>query len=502
MGGHALQFITMIEPPIHRLPTPSLLIGSQHITDATGGAHDHIYAATGRATLTVPLAGLREIDAAAHEAGEALRHWRELPSAKRGRILHSVGEALALHRDDLAAIQTIETGMPIAFSSAATESAANYFFYNSGWADKISGDVVSPDATTFDYTMEHPYGVIGAIIPWNASVVAASQVLAPILAAGNTVVLKPSELAPYSSLRLAELALDAGLPAGVVNVVTGGASAGAALVRHPRISKIHFTGSRDTARDVLAAAAENIVPVCLELGGKSPLLVFADADLMAAAEQSMSAMAGLSGQGCALPTRVLVQQEIYDRFLTILKGLLRRLVVGDPLDGATHIGPLISDSACDRVMAVINRAKARTSGKVIAGGTRLKDKFADGYFVAPTIFADVAAESDLAQEEIFGPVLSVMSFADDADAIRMANDNPYGLAAYVFTEDLRRAHRVSAALDAGTVWINGMDGLDPAMPFGGWKQSGYGRLGGSAGIREFTRSKNISMLLGTGRRIK
>lgn len=486
----------MLEPPINQLPVPDLIIGSARLSDASGGERDHIYAATGRVTRSFPLAGALEVDAAVREARAALSHWRMMPGRERARLLRALGEAVLSHAEELAAIQTIETGAPISFSNGFPEVAASHFLYNAGWADKVGGEVVPVGTSAFDYTMEEPYGVVGAIIPWNASLIAASQVLAPILTPGNTVVMKPPELAPFASLRLAELALEAGLPPGVINVVTGGAEAGESLVRHPGVSKIHFTGSRETARQVLAAAAENIVPVCLELGGKSPLLVFSDADLMDAARQAMGAVVGLSGQGCALPTRVLVEKEVYSRLLVILKGLLRRVAVGDPLEPGTQMGPLVSAQACERVLAVIERARQEQDGNLLAGGTRMDGPFGDGYFIAPTIFSDVAEESALARDEIFGPVLSVMSFEREEDAIRMANSNPYGLAAYVFTNDLRRAHRVGAALEAGTVWINGMDQMEPSMPFGGYKQSGYGRLGGRAGIREFTRSKNVWLPVG------
>jgi acyl-CoA reductase-like NAD-dependent aldehyde dehydrogenase len=373
--------------------------------------------------------------------------------------------------------------------------AAQYFQYNAGWADKTSGEVVTAGPEAFDYTVHEPYGVVGAIIPWNASLIVASQVLAPILAGGNTVVLKPSDLSPFVTLRLVELALEAGVPPGVINVVTGDKIAGETLVRHKGVSKIHFTGSRETARKILAATAENIVPVCLELGGKSPLLIFSDSDLIAAAQVALGTIVGLSGQGCALPTRVLVDRAVHDKFLVLLKGLLRRVKVGDPLEKETQVGPLISAKACERVLAIIDRALHQHHGDLIAGGNRMDGVYANGYFIAPTIFTAVAEESELAGDEIFGPVLSVMSFEHEEDAIRMSNNSPYGLAAYVFTNDLKRAHRVSSALEVGTVWINGLDSLEPSMPFGGFKQSGYGRLGGRAGVREFTRQKNVWLSL-------
>src|ERR1039458_16078 len=346
----------MIEPPIHRLPQPSLLIGSRRLTDTSGGAQEHVYAATGRVTRSIPLAGEREVDEAVQEARRILPYWRTMHPRKRAGLLHALGEAILRNSEELAAIQTIETAVPMSFSAGFPKVAASHFLYNAGWADKLNGEMVPSGTAVFDYTIEEPYGVVGAIIPWNASLIAASQVLAPILAAGNTVILKPPVLAPFTALRLAELALEAGVSPGVINVVTGDAVAGERLVRHPGISKIHFTGSRETARKVLLAASQNIIPVCLELGSKSPLLVFSDADLLAAAQQCLSAMVGLSGQGCALPTRVLVESEVYTRFLVLLKGLVRRLVVGDPLKPITQMGPLVSAGACERGLDGVARA--------------------------------------------------------------------------------------------------------------------------------------------------
>lgn len=481
----------MTDPPLNRLPEHALLIGGRTSGDGSGGVEDHVYAANGRVTRSVPLAGVREVDAAVSEARRAFETWRGMLPRDRARILHSIGDALVRHREELAQIQTIETSVPIAFSGAFAEIAARYFFYNAGWADKAAGEMVPAGSGALDYAIEEPYGVIGAIVPWNASLIAVCQILAPVLAAGNTVVLKPPPLAPFVAVRVAELALEAGLPPGVVNVVTGGAEAGEHLVRHPDVAKVHFTGSPVTARRVLMSAAERIAPVSLELGGKSPLVVFGDADPMAAAQQALTSMAGLCGQGCTLPTRVLVEEGLSDRFITLLKGLLRRVQIGDPFEDATQMGPLVSAAACARVLSAIDRARRENEGTLIMGGYRLDGSLGDGYYVAPTLFADVGPDSALAQEEIFGPVLSLFTFGDEDEAIRMANASRYGLAAYVFAADLRRAHRVAAALEAGSVWINGPVAVEPSMPFGGCKESGYGRLGGRAGIREFTRPKNV-----------
>lgn len=277
----------------------------------------------------------------------------------------------------------------------------------------------------------------------------------------------------------------------MINVVPGSAAAGEALVRHPGVDKVHFTGNGETARRVLDAARQNLTPVALELGGKSALIVFDDADPVAAATQALSAVVVLSGQGCANGTRVLVEITVYERVLALARGLLRRIRVGDPLDEATTVGPVVSERACRRIVEVIDRARERDGARLVAGGERLRGDLSDGYFLAPTIFADVDSSSELAQEEICGPIVSFMPFTTEEEAIRLANATRYGLAGYVHTSDMRRAQRVAESLVCGSVWVNGLPGIPPPVPFGGVRQSGYGRVGGVAGIREFTRVKNV-----------
>jgi acyl-CoA reductase-like NAD-dependent aldehyde dehydrogenase len=380
------------------------------------------------------------------------------------------------------------------FASRFPEAAVDYLAYNAGWIDKIGGEVVTTWPTrAIDFTLDEPYGVVAVIIPWNAPLPSLGQVLGPALAAGNTVVVKPPELAPFTALRVGELVLESGFPPGVVNVVPAGPVGGNALVRHPGIDKIHFTGSAETAKKILAGALENLTPVGLELGGKSALLVFSDADLLAAGRQAVGAAIVLSGQGCTNSTRLLVERPVYDRLIRIVKGLMKHTVVGDPCDDRTFMGPVVSAAACDRILGVITQARESGSGRLAVGGERLGGELAAGYFISPTLFLDVDNNSDLAQNEIFGPVVAAMSFDTEEQAIQLANDTRYGLAAYVYTNDLSRAYRVSQELITGNVWINGFDGIPPSAPFGGTKQSGYGRIGGIAGIREFTRPKNLWM---------
>jgi acyl-CoA reductase-like NAD-dependent aldehyde dehydrogenase len=384
--------------------------------------------------------------------------------------------------------------MPVQFAGQLPGLAADWLRYHAGWADKRGGEVIdSWPARSLDYTLDEPYGVVAGIIPWNGALMSAVQLWGPALATGNAVVTKPSELAPFVAARLADLAVEAGIPAGVVTVVPGAAPAGQALASHPDIDKIFFTGGAATAKHVLGAASAQLTPVALELGGKSPHLVFADADLRITARQAMSGIVALSGQGCANGTRLLVQESIAERLLEILLGRLRHAPAGDPADERTMVGPVVSQASCDRIMEMIDRGRDR--GRLLAGGSRAGGELAQGFFIEPTVFTDLDGDHELIREEIFGPVLTVQTFTDEAEAIALANSGRHDLAAYIHTNDLRRAHRVSRALAAGAIWINGIPGLRPSTPFGGGKRSGTGRIGGAAGIREFLRPKNVWLSL-------
>ncbi|MCV7235187.1 aldehyde dehydrogenase family protein [Mycobacterium branderi] len=474
------------------LPTPRLIIGPQELTSGSGGSYEHHDPATGNVQADVPLAGAADVDAAVAAARTAFPAWRDLDLNRRRDILLEIARKVLADQERLAAIATREMGMPNALAGTAAHLAADWFTYYAGWIGKCGGDVVPvPAGDAFDYVRDEPLGVIGAIIPWNGPLVSIGMKVAPALAAGNCVVLKPPENAPFTALRFAEIAADAGLPPGVFNVIPGTGEAGAALCAHPGVDKITFTGGGETARKVLTAAAQALTPVTLELGGKSANIVFPDADLDAAVAMAIGAgLVTLSGQGCMLPTRLLVHNDIYDDVVSRVTAGAQLLTVGDPWEPTTVMGPLATAAQLERVSAAVDSAVRDGSGTLLGGGAR-PSGLGSGYFYCPTVFGDVDPASDLAQKEIFGPVLSILRFGSDDEAVQLANDTPYGLAAYVHTRDLRRAHVLAAALDAGGVAVNGFPIVPSGAPFGGVKQSGFGREGGIWGLREFQRTKNV-----------
>jgi aldehyde dehydrogenase (NAD+) len=470
-----------------------LLIGGDRIDRTSGGKLDHYYAGNGQQLGVVHLAGPEEVDAAVRAAQKAAPAWRGLPGPERRRLLFRLADKIREHADDFARITTLEMGAASNIAQWTSPMASDWFDYYAGWADKIESSVVPvAPAQGFDYTLGEPYGVAGLIIAWNGPLFFIGMKAAPALAAGNCVVIKPSELAPYSSILFAELALEVGFPEGVINVIPGAGDAGDAMSRHPGIGKLSFTGSVGTARKIIQASAETIKPLTLELGGKSAHLIFPDADLDTVVP--FAAMLGLgvnSGQGCACGTRILVHEDVHDDVMSRLVGVVDSLPVGDPFDPKTVIAPLISAAARDRVCGLIDAAVAGETGTLVTGGRRPGGDLADGYFVEPTVFDNMPNESPLAQTEIFGPVVSVTSFSDAAEAVRMANATDYGLAAYVSTQDVGLVHGIAAQLQAGSVWVNGYTQMAPSAPFGGYGHSGYGREGGKAGLEEFLRVKNV-----------
>jgi aldehyde dehydrogenase (NAD+) len=469
-----------------------LVIGAERPASGSGGVVHHVNPTTGRAQADVPMAGLAEIADAVAAARAAFAVWsRWRPDERRDAMLRLA--ALVL-RDapTIGSVLGLEAGVPSAVAAGLPKRGADYLSYYAGYADKLEGSVIPifPE-NAFDYTRLEPLGVIGVISTWNGGISAACRKAAPALAVGNTVVIKPMELAPFSVIRFAELALEAGIPPGVVNVVPGDGAAGQALCEHPGIDKISFTGGIETAEKILVAAAKNITPVVLELGGKSGNIVFPDADLAVAGQFSGQVCMGNAGQGCVFPTRLIVHEDVHDQILEKVVQVAGSLPVGDVLEPTTVVGPIISEGHRDRIMGMIDRARADGSGEIVLGGERAGGELGDGFFIRPTVVDGVDSQAYIAQEEVFGPVLSVMTFADEDEAIALANDTRYGLAGYVHTNDLRRAHRVAAALDAGYVSLNSFAALPASAPFGGFAMSGIGKEGGREGLLEFVRTKNV-----------
>lgn len=484
--------MALSKPESGILPRRPLIIGDAMEERGGGQNWAHIYPGTGEVTREIGLAGPEDVDRAVKAARAAAPAWRAMTGDKRRDLMFKFAALFDAHAQELGAIASIENGTIALAGPYMAIDAAQKFRYFGGWADKIQGHTIQTwGPPSHDYVNYEPYGVIGAIIPWNGPLFAATMVMAPALAAGNCVIVKAPELAPYSVMRLGELALEAGFPAGVINVLTGGADVGDSMVGHPGIDKIQFVGSGATAKKVLTRAAETLKPCGLELGGKSAVIVFADADLKDAAKRGLSGAVSANGQGCVNGTRLLVQRPIYDQYLQMLQAMAGYIKVGDPLDQSSMMGPVISESALERILGMV-RQGVKDGAQLLTGGERMTGEYAPGFYLPLTILADVDHQSALAQHEVFGPVLTVTPFDDEDEAIALANATPYGLGAYIHTQNLRRGHYVASQMDAGQIHVNGAgEAMTPCVPFGGVKQSGYGRLGGEAGLKEFLRIKNV-----------
>ena len=482
------------------LATPTkLFINGKWEDAASGKQFDTLNPATGKVLAQVAEGDAADVNRAVLAARAAFESgpWASMAPADRGKLLWTIAELVEKNINELARLETLDNGKPI-FESRYVDLpfVVEVFQYYAGWATKVHGETIPVRGPFFNYTLREPIGVVGAIIPWNFPMLMASWKIAPALATGNTVVLKPAEQTPLTALRFAELCREAGLPDGVLNVVPGfGPTAGGALVRHAGVDKIAFTGSTEVGKLIMREAAGTVKKVSLELGGKSPNIVFADADLDAAVKGAHIGIFYGKGEVCAAGSRLFVEQSIHDKFMDKLVDRANKTLAGDPLHPKTRLGALVSCEQRDKVLGYIESGK-QEGAKLVAGGGTAKVEGMDGYFVQATVFDNVRPEMKIAREEIFGPVLSTLSFASVDEALEQANATSYGLAAAVWTSDIRKAHLAARKLKAGTVWVNTYNNYDPAMPFGGYKMSGFGRELGAHALELYTQIKSVWVNLG------
>jgi len=488
--------IATVETPV-AIKATRLLINNRWVNSESGRTFATINPATGEEIAQVAEADSADVDKAvraARAAFDARSPWRRMPAADRGRLLGRLADLIERHADELALLESLDNGKPYQVAKAADLplTIACYRYY-AGWADKVQGKTIPIAGDYFCYTRHEPVGVVGQIIPWNFPLLMQAWKLGPALATGNTVVMKPAEQTPLTALRVGELIVEAGFPEGVVNLLPGfGPTAGAAIANHMDVDKVAFTGSTEVGHLIMEASAHsNLKRVTLELGGKSPNIVFADADMDQAIEGSHFALFFNQGQCCCAGSRLFVEDKCYDEFVEKSVARAKARKVGDPFDASTEQGPQVDQAQFDKVLGYIDSGK-REGASLLCGGGRWGDR---GYFVEPTVFADVQDNMKIAEEEIFGPVMSIIKFKDMSEVVERANRTMYGLAAAVWTRDIGKAHAIANSVRAGTVWVNCYDVFDAAAPFGGFKQSGIGRELGEYGLQQYTEVKTVTVKL-------
>ena len=488
------QAIPMARHPYADGSYKKMLIDGKWVDAASGKRFETHNPATGELLATVAEGDAEDINRAVAAARRAFEGpWSRMRAAERGHILFRLVELMKQHSDEIAALESLDAGKPISgVLRQDLPAAIDTLTYYAGWADKISGETVSTRDDALTYTVREPVGVVAVIVPWNFPLMIGMWKLAPALACGCTIVMKPAELTSLSALRIGELALEAGLPPGVLNIVTGpGRTVGEALVNHPDVDKVTFTGSPGVGRGILRGAAGNFKRVSLELGGKSANVIFDDADVEAASKAAASGIFFNAGQVCSAGSRVLAHEKVYDEVVERITQRARSIRIGDPSDRATALGPVISEKQMNSILGYVDIGQ-KEGASLVTGGKRVGDR---GYFISPTVFADVEHEMRISQEEIFGPVVSVIKFRDEADALRIANGTAYSLAAGVWSRDIGRVQRFAKKAKAGTVWINTYGYTDVRLPWGGVRDSGFGREHGSAALENFTEPKAVWMNL-------
>jgi betaine-aldehyde dehydrogenase len=470
-----------------------MVIGGEQVDALDGQTFEVVNPATGGVMATVPLGGKADVDRAVSAAREAFEGaWSTWSASKRGRTLQKYSGLVKQHLEELAQLESRNVGKPITSSRGEALAVSLVFEYYAGAANKLFGETIPVSRPGLDFTLREPIGVVGLIVPWNFPMNMASWKLGPALAAGNTCVLKPASYTPLSAIKLGELALEAGFPPGVVNVVTGpGGSAGAALAAHPDVGKIAFTGETTTGQEIMRLAANNVKKISLELGGKSPNVVFADADLERFAKESPYAVFDNAGQDCCARSRILVERSVHEKVVELFAEATRKVKVGDPLDDSTEVGPLVSQKQRERVVDYIGIGQAEGAELVVGGGAPDDQELADGAYLMPTVFDRCTAEMRIAREEVFGPVVAIIPFDTEEEAVRLANATPYGLSGSIWSRDIGRAIRVAKGVRSGVLSINTNAGVHTEAPFGGYKMSGMGRELGMHALELYTEVKNV-----------